>query len=192
MGKIIVNVSCTLNGIFTGPTGEEGNMVSWALPGIMDATDDGLAFFQKADAILMGRVTYEGFAGYWPFQEGEWADAMNKTQKFVATTNSELMEVHWGDYNDTITLLHSDVMSKIKELKEQIKGDIIVAASAGLIQSIINADLLDELRIIIHPVLMGSGKHYFDNIHTRHDMKLVETKLYEKSGSMLMRYEIVK
>ncbi|MED1785081.1 dihydrofolate reductase family protein [Brevibacillus fortis] len=192
MGKIITNVSSTLNGIFTGPTGEEDNMVSWALPGIMDATDDGLVFFQKADAILMGRVTYEGFASYWPFHEGEWADAMNKTQKFVATNNSELTEVHWGDYDGTIRLLNDDVMSKIKELKEQIKGDIIVPASAGLVQGLINAGLLDELRIIIHPVLMGSGKHYFDNIHTRHDMKLIETKLYEKSGSMLMRYEIVK
>ncbi|MFS0553847.1 dihydrofolate reductase family protein [Brevibacillus sp. 179-C9.3 HS] len=192
MGKIIANVSSTLNSIFTGPTGDEDNMVSWALPGIMDATDDGLAFFQKADAILMGRVTYEGFAGFWPFQEGDWADAMNKTPKFVATNNSEFTEVHWGDYTDTITLLHSDVMSKIKELKEQIQGDMIVAASAGLVQSLINAALLDELRMIFHPVLLGSGKHYFDNIHTRHDMKLIETKLYEKSGSMLMRYEIVK
>ncbi|AWX56210.1 hypothetical protein AB432_014705 [Brevibacillus brevis] len=192
MGKIIANVSSTLNGIYTGPTGEEDNMVSWALPGIIDATDDGLALFQRVDAILMGRVTYEGFSSYWPFQEGDWADAINKTQKFVATNNSELTEVHWGDYGNTITLLHSDVMTKIKELKTQIKGDIIVPASAGLVQGLIHADLLDELRMIIHPVLLGSGKHYFDNIHTRHDMKLIETKLYGKSGSIQLRYEIGK
>jgi len=192
MGKIIANVSSTLNGIFTGPKGEEDNMVSWAMPGIIDSTNDGLALFQKADAILMGRVTYEGFAGYWPFQEGDWADAMNKTQKFVATNNSEFTEVHWGDYDDTITLINSDVMSNVRELKREIKGDIIVPASAGLVQSLINAVLLDELRIIIHPVILGSGKRYFDNIETRHDMKLIETKLYETSGSMLIRYEISK
>ncbi len=192
MGKIIANVSSTLNGIFTGPKGEEDNMVSWAMPGIIDSTNDGLALFQKADAILMGRITYEGFASYWPFQEGDWADAMNKTQKFVATNNSEFTEVHWGDYDDTITLINSDVMSKVRELKREIKGDIIVPASAGLVQSLINAVLLDELRIIIHPVILGSGKRYFDNIETRHDMKLIETKLYETSGSMLMRYEISK
>ncbi|MGN7940944.1 dihydrofolate reductase family protein [Virgibacillus sp. 6R] len=192
MGKIIANVSSTLNGIFTGPKGEEDNMVSWAMPGIIDSTNDGLALFQKADAILMGRITYEGFASYWPFQEGDWADAMNKTQKFVATNNSEITEVHWGDYDDTITLINSDVMSNVRELKREIKGDIIVPASAGLVQSLINAVLLDELRIIIHPVILGSGKRYFDNIETRHDMKLIETKLYETSGSMLMRYEISK
>jgi dihydrofolate reductase len=192
MGKIIANVSLTLNGIFTGPKGDENNMASWALPGIIDSLDDGLELFQKADAILMGRVTYEGFATYWPFQTGDWADAMNKTQKFVVTNNRERTEVHWGDYNDTITLLQSDGMSKIKELKEETKGYIIVAASAGLVQSLLHSDLLDELRVIIHPVLLDSGQPYFDNIHTRHDMKLIETKLYEKSGSMLMRYEIVK
>jgi dihydrofolate reductase len=97
MGRIIANVSITLDGIFTGPKGEEANMVSWAMPGIMDSTNDGLAMFQRAGAILMGRVTYEGFAHFWPFQEGDWADAMNKTQKYVATNNSKLTEVHWGD-----------------------------------------------------------------------------------------------
>ncbi|MGN7397363.1 dihydrofolate reductase family protein [Peribacillus frigoritolerans] len=81
-------MSNTLDGIFTGPKDKESNMVSWAMPGIMDATNDALEMFQKAEAILMGRVTYEGFAGYWPFQEGDWAYAMNKTQKFVATNNS--------------------------------------------------------------------------------------------------------
>ncbi|KEK20761.1 dihydrofolate reductase family protein [Bacillus gaemokensis] len=192
MGKIIANVSNTLDGIFTGPKGEESNMVSWAMPGIIDSTNDGLEMFQKAEAILMGRVTYEGFAGYWPFQEGDWADAMNKTKKFVVTNNRELTEIHWGDYDDTISLLNSEVMSKVRELKREIKGDIIVPASAGLVQSLINASLLDELRIIIHPVILGSGKRYFDSIETRHDINLIETQLYETSGSMLMRYETVK
>ncbi|MCP1124043.1 dihydrofolate reductase family protein [Bacillus sp. 3103sda1] len=192
MGKIIANVSNTLDGIFTGPKGEESNMVSWAMPGIMDATNDALEMFQKAEAILMGRVTYEGFAGYWPFQEGDWANAMNKTQKFVATNNSEFTEVHWGDYDDTISLLNSDVMTKVKKLKREINGDIIVSASAGLVQSLINAGLLDELRIIIHPVILGSGRGYFENIKSRHDLKLISTKLYETSGSILMRYEIIK
>lgn len=103
-----------------------------------------------------------------------------------------LLKFTGGDYDDTITLINSDVMSKVRELKREIKGDIIVSASAGLVQSLINAVLLDELRIIIHPVILGSGKRYFDNIETRHDMKLIETKLYETSGSMLMRYEISK
>lgn len=90
MGKIIASVSCALDGVYTGPQGDDNNMVSWAMPGIIDSTTDNLIMFQKADAILMGRVNSEGLASYWPFQEGEFAVAMNKTSKYVATRNSEL------------------------------------------------------------------------------------------------------
>lgn len=191
MGKIIANVNITLDGIYTGPLGDEGNTVSWALAGIMDSTNDGLEMFQKAEAILMGRVTYEGFASFWPFQEGDWADAMNKTQKYVASNNSALKEVHWGSYDDTISLLNTDVMKKIEKLKTDIKGDIIVSASGNLVQSLINAKLLDELQVFIHPVILGSGNLYLESIETRHDMKLISTKLYETSGVILMRYKLI-
>ncbi|MGN7397362.1 dihydrofolate reductase family protein [Peribacillus frigoritolerans] len=83
-------------------------------------------------------------------------------------------------------------MTKVKKLKREINGEIIVSASAGLVKSLINAGLLDELRIIIHPVILGSGRGYFENIKSRHDLKLISTKLYETSDSILMRYEIIK
>lgn len=192
MGNIIASVSCTLDGVFTGPQGDENNMVSWAMPGIMDSVGDNLVMFQKAGAILMGRVTYEGFAGFWPFQEGDFADAMNKTPKYVATRNQEFTEVHWGDYGDKISLLAGDLSRSAAELKSHIEGDIIVPASAGLVQSLLNAGLLDEINMIIHPVVLGSGKRYLDSIAARNDLKLIRTQHYETSGSIRLRYEVVK
>lgn len=188
MGKIIANVNITLDGIFTGPAGDEGNIVSWAMPGIVDSSDDDLEMFQKVEAILMGRVTYEGFSKFWPFQSGAWADAMNKTKKFVVSNNCDLAEVHWGDYDNTITLLNADAMDRVAQLKKEIQGNIIVSASGNLVQSLVNAELLDEMQLLINPVILGSGKRYLDNIKKRHDMKLVFTKIYENSGAVLLRY----
>lgn len=191
MGKIIASVSCTLDGIYTGPQGDENNMVSWALPGIMDTMSDNLMMFQNASAILMGRINYEGLASYWPSQEGEFADAMNKTSKYVASRNRELAEVQWGNYSDTISLLAGDVHQLAAELKNEIEGDIIVPGSAGLVQSLLNAGLVDEINMIIHPVILGSGKRYLESVGARNDLRLRSKQLYETSGSMRLWYEII-
>lgn len=192
MGKIIASVSCTLDGVYTGPQGDENNMVSWAMPGIIDSTNDNLVMFQKADAILLGRVNYEGLASYWPIQEGEFAEAMNKTPKYVATRNPELTEVHWGDFGSTITLLAGNLNERIAKLKNDIKGSIIIPGSACLVQSLLNAGLVDEINMIIHPVVLGSGNRYLDSIAARNDLKLISTQHYETSGSMRLHYEVVK
>lgn len=105
LGKIIASVSCTLDGIYTGPQGDENNMVSWAMPGIMDSTADNLVMFQNADA-------------------------MNKTPKYVATRNREITEVNWGDFDNTISLLAGDLHDHIAALKREIQGSIIVPGSA--------------------------------------------------------------
>lgn len=191
MGKLIASVSCTLDGIFTGPKGDEDNMISWAMPGVIDAMMDNLVMFQQAEALLMGRVTYEGFSTYWPFQEGDWADAMNKTRKYVATCNREC-DVKWGDYKDTITLLSGDVEERLEELKKELNGDIIIPASAGLVQSLLNAGLVDEISMIVHPVILGSGNRYLKNIASRKDLKLLRTQHYETSGSLRLCYEVIK
>ncbi len=189
MGNLIASVSVTLDGIYTGPQGDENNMVSWAMPGIVDSTADNLAMFQNADAILMGRANYEGLSTFWPFQEGEFADAMNKTPKFVATRNRELTEVQWGGFGDTISLLSGDLSERVTALKQDIEGNIIVPGSAGLVQSLLNAGLVDEINMIVHPVIAASGKRYLESIAARNDLKLVGTQLYETSGSMRLRYE---
>lgn len=190
MGKIIANVNITLDGIFTGPSGDEGNIVSWAMPGIADSSDDDLDMFQNAEAILMGMVTYEGFSNFWPFQSGAWANVMNRTSKYVVSNNRDLVEVHWGDYSNTITLFNNGAMDKVAQLKEEIQGNIIVSASGTLVKSLINAELLDEMQLLINPVILGSGKRYLDNIKKRQDMKLLHTKIYESSGAVLLRYAL--
>ena len=189
MGKIIANVICTLDGIFTGPKGEEENMVSWGLPGIMDSDQDGLFMFQNCEAILMGRVTYEGFQSFWPFQTGEWADVMNKTQKYVVS--NELKEVNWGDYNNTISLINTDIKLQIEQLKKETNGVILVSASASLMQSLMNNGLLDEIHILLHPIILGSGRHYFENIANPNHLKLISTKIYENSGAIQLKYQII-
>lgn len=192
MGQIIASVSCTLDGVYTGPYGDENNMVSWAMSGIIDSTADNLEMFQNAGAILMGRVNYEGLASYWPFQEGEFAEAMNKTPKYVISRNNQIPKVRWGDFDDTISLLTGDLKECIAALKSDVEGNIIVPGSAGLVQSLLNAGLIDEINMIIHPVILGSGKRYLNSISRRSDLKLIGTHLYETSGSMRLRYKFVK
>ncbi|SEB05696.1 Dihydrofolate reductase [Thalassobacillus cyri] len=192
MGKIIVSVHSTLDGFFTGPHGDENNMMSWAMPGITDSMNDLLAMAQQAEAILMGRVTYEGLSQVWPFQEGDFADVMNNTPKYVATRNMNMREVHWGNYSSTISLLAGDLSQNIAKLKDQIQGDIMVTSSAGLVQSLMNEGWADEISIVIHPVILGSGQRYLDNITAKNDLKLLNTQLYENSGAMRMDYEVMK
>ena len=192
MGKIIASVSITWDGILSGPSGDEDNMISWAMPGVQETVMDNLAMFQKAGALLMGRVTYEGFAGFWPTQQGDWADAMNKTKKYVAASKGRLKEVQWGIYANTIELIDGDVEQRVQELKKEIKGDMIIPASSKLVQSLLNAGLLDEFHTILHPVVLGSGKRYFDDIESRHDLKVMYTRYYEQSGCMLFHSQVVK
>jgi len=192
MGKIIASVSITWDGILSGQSGDEENMISWAMPGVQETVMDNLAMFQKADALLMGRVTYEGFAGFWPTQQGDWADAMNKTKKYVAASKGRLKEVQWGIYANTIELIDGDVEQRVQELKKEIKGDMIIPASSKLVQSLLNAGLLDEFHTILHPVVLGSGKRYFDDIESRHDLKVMYTRYYEQSGCMLFHSQVVK
>jgi dihydrofolate reductase len=152
---------------------------------------DNLHMFQRADAILMGRVTYEGLAGFWPTQEGDWGDAMNKTKKYVAAGKGKLEKVQWGNYPDTIELIDGDVERRVQALKKELKGDILIPASSKLVQSLLNVGLLDELHTIVHPVILGSGKPYLDDVESRHDLKVMYTKFYDQSGCMLFHYEVL-
>lgn len=110
----------------------------------------------------------------------------------MATRNHELIKVQWGDYSDTVSLLTGNLIEQVTMLKSDIKGIIIVPGSARLVQSLINAGCVDEINMIIHPVVLGNGKRYLDSITSRNDLKLVGTQLYKKSGSMRVRYDMLK
>ena len=187
MRKIVSWVHVTLDGVMSGPAGDENNMVSWGLPGVLDSTPDIQNSFQEFDTILLGRVNYEGLSQFWPFQSGEFAEGMNHIPKIVFSRT--LSEVQWGAF-DNISLINKDVEVEVKKLKEQKGKDIILFASSKVVQSFTNARLIDEYRIVLHPVIISSGIKLFDSIESRRDLKLEGTKSYP-SGATLLRYVAV-
>ena len=184
MRKIIAGLHTTFDGIMSGPEGDEDNMVSWGMPGVIDSTPDFQHSFQEFDTILLGRVTYEGLSQFWPSQSGDFADLMNNTPKIVFSRT--LSKVEWGAF-ENISLINKNVEAEVKKLKEQDGKDMIVFASSKVVQSFTDAGLIDEYRIVVHPVILGSGKRLFDDIKARRDLKLESAKPYP-SGAILLRY----
>ena len=188
MRKIIAGLHITFDGIMSGPHGDEKNMISWAMSGVQDSTPDFQEYLRSFGTILLGRVTYEGLSQFWPTAAGEFADLMNLTPKIVFSTT--LSNAKWGDFDD-ITLINKNVETAVKKLKEQDGKDMIIFASSKLIQSFTNAGLIDEYRIVVHPVLLGNGVRLFDNISTRRNLKLKNMKSYP-SGAVLLQYVLAE
>lgn len=184
MKKIIAVSHTTFDGIMSGPAGDEDNMIGWGMPGVVDSTPDFQNSFQEFDTILLGRVTYDGLSQFWPTQSGDFADLMNHTPKIVFSKT--LSKVGWGTF-ENISLISKNVEAEVKKIKGQNGKDMIIFASSKLVQSFTNADLIDEYRIVVHPVLLGSGKRLFNNITARKNLKLESTKTYQ-NGAVLLRY----
>lgn len=175
--KIVVTQFITLDGVIEAPN--ERSFPYW---------NDNIAKLKldelmAADAHLLGRVTYEGFAAAWPDRTDEagFADRMNNLPKYVVSTTLEKAE--WNNS----TILKTDVAVQIAELKKQPGGDILVAGSATLVETLIAHDLVDEYHLLTYPIVVGKGKRLFkDGSHTK--LKLIETKPYD-SGVVLLRYQ---
>ena len=143
--------------------------------------------FAEQDAMLMGRVTYEQWASYWPDSTDEpFATFINKTPKYVVSTT--LDKVEWGKWN-TVSLLQGDLTEAINKLKSQPGKDIGVGGSIGLVQSLIHHDLLDELRLMIHPVIVNRGKQLFKDGNTLKRLTLIEQKT-TNTGVLLASYQL--
>lgn len=178
MRKIIVSEFLTLDGVM------EANE-RWQFPYF----SDDLAEFNKAqilalDSILLGRVTYEIFASSWPYRtnnEFGIADKLNSTPKFVVS--STLKKAEWNNS----TIINGNVLQRISDLKQQSGGDIGITGSAMLIQSLMKDNVVDEYRLFIHPIVIGSGKRLFSDWGSM-VLKLVETKMFS-SGVMLLSYQ---
>jgi dihydrofolate reductase len=174
MGKLVVTEFVTLDGVMEDPGGQHGGRGGWAFK--FEQGSDGQKFkfdeLAASDAQLLGRVTYEGFAAAWPTMEGtgKFGEKMNEMPKFVVSTTLENPE-----WNNT-TVLNGDFPEEVGALKEQFTGDILVAGSATLVQSLLAHDLVDELHLMVFPILLGGGKRLFaDGVDTTL-LKLVETK----------------
>src|SRR5690242_10663997 len=160
MGKVVVTEFVTLDGVMEDPGGSEGfERGGWAFR--FERGPEGDAFkldeLMRADAQLLGRRTYEGFAAAWPSRQDEagFADRMNSMPKFVVS--STLVDPEWQN----TTVVSGELAAEIPKIAQQFDGDILVAGSAQLVQGLLAADVLDELRLMVFPVVLGAGKKLF-------------------------------
>src|SRR3989440_11702193 len=154
VGRIVVTEFVSLDGVVEDPGGaEDFKYGGWSFE--IDRGDEGNKFkldeAMSSDALLLGRVTYEGFAEAWPSREGEFADKFNNMPKYVVS--STLQNPEWNNS----TVLKGDVADAVAKLKQQQDGDIFVHGSAQLAQTLVANDLVDELRLMVFPVVLGSG-----------------------------------
>ncbi len=187
MGRIVVTEFMTLDGVMEAPGHEEhrDGKNAWAL---QSSTEDQQRFkideLLSADAILFGRVTYQIWATFWPNapRDHGFADKMNAIDKYVVSAT--LRDASWHN----TTIIDADVAGEVSALKERYDGDILVFGSADLVHSLIELDLVDELRIMVFPVVLGSGKRLFREERDISHFQLVDIRPFD-SGVVLMRYE---
>jgi dihydrofolate reductase len=185
MGRIVVTEFVSLDGVMEDPGGSENFKHSgWSFE--IDRGDEGNQFKADetfgSDALLLGRVTYEGFAQAWPSREGEFADKFNTMPKYVVS--STLEDPEWTNS----TVLTGDLGEEVAKLKEKHDGDIVVHGSAQLVQSLLERDLVDELRLMVYPVVLGTGKRVFGETSDKKPLKLAESKVVG-DGVAILRYE---
>jgi dihydrofolate reductase len=158
MGRIVVTEFISLDGVIEAPGGgEDYKYAAWTFE--IDRGDEGNQFkldeTMSSAALLLGRRTYEGFAAAWPERDGEFADKFNTMPKYVVS--STLRDPEWTNS----TVLSGDLVEEITKLKNEQSGDVVVHGSAQLVQSLIENDLVDELRLMVFPVVLGTGKRLF-------------------------------
>ena len=154
MGKIVVTEFVSLDGVMEDPGGAEGfKYGGWTFEIERGAEGDGFKLDETmtTDALLLGRVTYEGFAAAWPSREGEFADKFNSMPKYVVS--STLTDPEWTNS----TVLDGDLAEEVGALKERYDGDIVVHGSRRLAQALLEQDLVDELRLMVFPVVLGAA-----------------------------------
>jgi dihydrofolate reductase len=180
MGRIVVTEFISLDGVIEAPGGGEGfKHDGWTFE--FDRGDEGNRFkfdeVIEAEAQLLGRRTYEGFAAAWPSREGEFADLFNTMPKYVVSTTLE-----HADWNNT-TILRSldDVATK----REELDGVMLVAGSAQLVQGLLERDLVDELRLMVFPVVLGTGKRLWGETSDKKTFTLADTKTVGEGVAIL-------
>jgi len=187
MGKIVVTEFVSLDGIVEAPGGgEDYRHAGWTFE--IDRGEEGDKFkleeLVEAEAQLLGRVTYEGFAAAWPTIEDDagFAEKMNGMPKYVVS--STLEEAAWNNS----TVLRGDVAEEVARLKREVDGVILIAGSAQLVQALLEHDLVDELRLMVFPVLLGSGKRLFGDVSEKKPLRLTGSRTLG-DGIALLTYE---
>jgi dihydrofolate reductase len=172
MGRIVVTEFASLDGVMEAPGGEDFKYPGWSFE--VDRGEDGNQFkldeTMEADVLLLGRVTYEGFAGAWPSREGEFADKFNNMPKYVIS--STLEDPEW---NNT-TVLSGDPVEEVTKLKGEVDGTIQVPGSNRLVHTLVENDLVDQVNQMIFPIVLGTGKRVFGETSDKKTLRLVEAK----------------
>jgi dihydrofolate reductase len=185
MGKIVVSDNVSLDGVVQDPAGDEGFRVGGWVGLIKDrpeltklALDEALG----AEALLLGRRSYEWFSARWPSRSGELADRLNSLPKYVVSSTLENPE--WNNS----TVLERDVVDAVSRLKHELRGEIVVPASFQLVRTLLEHDLVDELRLKIFPVVLGAGERIFGETSDKKAMRLVDTQTVE-GNVVFLTYE---
>ena len=189
LGRIVISENVSLDGVIQDPAGVEGFRLGGWVGRIGDqgreeaakvALDEALG----AEAMLLGRRTYEFLAARWPSRSGPLADRLNSLPKYVVSSTLED-----PDWNNT-TVLRGDVVDEVSKLKQEIDGEIVVAASFQLWHTLMQHDLVDELRLMIYPVVLGAGERLFGETTDKKPMRLVSTRTVDDLA--LLIYEPVR
>ena len=178
MRKIIVSEFVTLDGVMEAPD-------KWQFPYWNDETGKfKVDELYASDALLLGRVTYQEFAESWPSIKDEdgFADRMNSMPKYVVSTTLKEPDLTW----DNSRLIKGDLTLEISKLKQQPGQDILISGGAGLVHSLMQADLIDEYRLLVYPVVLGSGKRFFRD-GSNATLKLVEARSF--GSAVLLSYQ---
>lgn len=187
MGKIVITTNVSLDGVVQDPDGQEGfrlggwfgqfggkDLEAWAKL----ETDEAL----NAEALLLGRRSEEWFASRWSSRNGEWADKLNSMPKYVVS--STLEEPTWSN----ATVLKGDVVDEVSKLKQELDGEILVYASYQLVRALMEYDLVDELRLVVFPVVLGDGERLFGETSDKKPLRLVSTRIIG-DGLALLTYQ---
>jgi dihydrofolate reductase len=188
MGKIVVSDNVTLDGVVQDPTGDEGFRHGGWIGLLKDRPELGKLALDEAlgaEALLLGRRSYEWFAARWPSRTGGLADRLNSLPKYVVS--STLEDLGWNNS----TLLEGDVVSEVSKLKQELDGEIVVLASFQLVRTLMEHDLVDELRLKVFPVVLGAGERLFGETSEKKSMRLVDTQTVEGDVAFLT-YEAVR
>ncbi|MGD0391605.1 MAG: dihydrofolate reductase family protein [Acidimicrobiales bacterium] len=190
MGTIVISTNVSLDGVVQDPDGEEGfrlggwfgqfggdDLEAWAKVEFDEALATG--------ALLLGRRSDEWFAARWSSRSGEWADRLNHLPKYVVS--STLVEPHWSN----ATVVKGDVVDQVADLKQRLDGEIVVYASYELGRTLIEHDLVDEVRLIVFPVVLGAGQRLFGDTSDKKALRLLGSRTIG-DGLVLLTYELVR
>src|SRR5215212_4052633 len=182
MGKIVVSDNVSLDGVIEDPAGDEGFSRGGWVGLIKDRPGASKLALDEAmgtEAMLLGRRSYEWMAGRWPSRSGELADRLNSMPKYVVSSTLED-----PDWNNS-TVLKGDVVNEVSSLKQELDGEIVVVASFQLVRTLMEHDLVDELRLKIYPVVLGAGERLFGETSDKKPMRLVDTQTVDGDVAFL-------